>query len=171
MSQSKVLIMSTTVFISCSFLDLLVGDIYYIKLGAVSWVQNCLLLAVLRIRSILFSRIRNRIHFMKLIRKRNWVVKNQPKSWKISTKINRNHKNIWHKYLPKNLQNRTFLEKYIFNRNIFFLSWYFLWLPIRRYVIPICNLKYLILICYLIDFFHNYLRKRQNPTISLQETT
>ena len=60
-----------------------------------------------------------------------WVAKNLPKSWKISTKINQNHKNIIH-FFSKilnlclteiniyHINNKTdhFLEKYIFIRKI-----------------------------------------------------
>ena len=90
-------------------------------------------------RFILTSRIR--IRFMNRIQKQIRVAKNQPKSWKISTKINKNHKNITHFFLKKilnfyltekniylkNYKTDNLLEKLIFywkKKLIFFLSFF-----------------------------------------------
>ena len=89
------------------------------------WFNQCSVL----IRFISASRIR--IHFMERIRKRIQVTKNLPKSWKISTEINQNNKNIIHFFINikllfkyKNvylINNKTdhFLQKYIFKKSFF----------------------------------------------------
>ena len=62
-----------------------------------------------------------------VLMKRIWIAKNLWKSWKISTKINQNHKNIIHffkniklmfnglKCLPHNIKTDNFWGKYIFD--------------------------------------------------------
>ena len=85
--------------------------------------------SIFRIQICFISATRIRICFMKRIRKWIQVAKNHGKSWKISTKINQNHKkyiyffkifNFWltdiHIYLINNKTNHFFVEKYIFDR-------------------------------------------------------